>query len=202
VFDAYFVGLSAGQALQFAEMEEFLASFGKERTPWSAPHSKRSVPLTPGAASSLEPISQWRSLTLTILKKDAANKMQAETSSITDAVVARVNSILDSITETTRTEARDQALTALVASAIELSRLLVIQKAVFKVWMPEILPHQKTMFDASTMEDIGGEDEESLAQREICCITFPGIIKTGDENGGHQQYRNIISKARVLCRPE
>lgn len=153
-------------------------------------------------ASSAEPISQWRSLTLTILKKDAANKMQTETAEITETVVSRVNSILDSVTEAARTEARDQSLAALVASSIELSRLLVIQKAVFKVSMPEILPHQKTMFDSSTMEDIGGEDEESLTQREICCITFPGIIKTGDENGGHQQYRNVISKARVLCRPE
>lgn len=31
VFDTYFVGLSAGQALQFAEMEEFLSSFSKIR---------------------------------------------------------------------------------------------------------------------------------------------------------------------------
>lgn len=130
--------------------------------------------------------------------------MKTETSNVTETVVSRVNSMLDSITETKTTETRDQALTALVASAIELSRLLVIQKAAFKVWMPEILPHQRTMFDPATMEDIGGEDEESLAEREICCITFPGIIKTGDENGGghSQQYRNVISKARVLCRPE
>lgn len=77
-----------------------------------------------------------------------------------------------------------------------------VQKAVFKVSMPEILPYQKIMFDAATMEDIGGEDEEHLAGREICCVTFPGIIKRGDENGGQLQFRNFISKARVLCSPE
>lgn len=54
------------------------------------------------------------------------------------------------------------------------------------------------------MEDIGGEelDEDGLAEREICCVTFPGIIKTGDENGGQLHYRNVIAKARVLCSPE
>lgn len=52
------------------------------------------------------------------------------------------------------------------------------------------------------MEDLGGEDEESLTGREICCVAFPGVIKHGDEHGGHLQYRNVILKARVLCSPE
>lgn len=68
--------------------------------------------------------------------------------------------------------------------------------------MPAILPHQQVMFEAETMEDLGGEDEEALDGREICCVAFPGIIKHGDENGGHMQYRNVIVKARVLCSPE
>ncbi|KAK3946397.1 hypothetical protein QBC46DRAFT_415392 [Diplogelasinospora grovesii] len=180
VFDAYFVGLSSDQAQQFTHMETLLASY----------------------AGSPEPINQWRSLTLTILKREAAQKMQVETSRVTETVVSRVNALLSSITDTKPTEARDQGLAALVNSAIDLSRLFVVQKAVFKVSMPEILPHQKIMFDPATMEDIGGEDEESLTEREICCVTFPGIIKRGDENGGHLQYRNVISKARVLCSPE
>ncbi|KAK3321024.1 hypothetical protein B0T19DRAFT_255693 [Cercophora scortea] len=180
VFDAYFVGLTSEQAQQLAQVEALLGSF----------------------ATSPEPISQWRSMTLTILKKEADQRMQTETSSLTEAVVTKVNSILDAITDTTSTDARDQALAGLVAVSIELSRLLVVQKALFRVTMPEILPHQKTMFDATTMEDMGGEDEDSLAEREICCVTFPGIIKRGDESGGHLQYRNVISKARVLCSPE
>jgi hypothetical protein len=90
-----------------------------------------------------------------------------------------------------------------VSAAIELSRLLAVQKAVFRVEMPEVLPHQRTVFDAETMEDVGGEDEDSLVDREICCVTFPGIVKRGDETGAHLlQYRNVIHKARVLCRPE
>jgi hypothetical protein len=128
--------------------------------------------------------------------------MQSETAAVTDTIVAKVNRLLDTITNTTTNDARDQGLQALVSSAIELSRLLAVQKAVFKIELPEILPHQRIMFDTETMEDIGGEDEDSLADREICCVTFPGIIKRGDESGGHLQYRNVISKARVVCSPE
>ncbi|KAB5585846.1 hypothetical protein GE09DRAFT_1210433 [Coniochaeta sp. 2T2.1] len=180
VFDAYFVGLSDEQSREFAQMEQFLASF----------------------ASSAEPINQWRSSTLTILKKEAPAEMQHDTAHITETIVSRVKAILDSITDGKSNETRDQGLRPLVASAIELSRLLVVQKAVLKVYMPEILPYQKTVFDPATMEDIGGEDEETLVDREICCVTFPGIIKRGDENGGQLQYLNVISKARVLCSPE
>lgn len=180
VFDAYFVGLTAEQSRDLAQMERLLASF----------------------APSSEPINQWRSSTLTILKREAGTRMQNETSRVTETVLSRVNALLDSITDGQASETRDQGLRTLVASAIELSRLLVVQKAVLKVWMPEILPHQRTSFDPATMEDIGGEDEESLADREICCVTFPGIIKRGDENGEQLQFRNVISKARVLCSPE
>lgn len=154
------------------------------------------------AASSPESVNQWRSLTLTTIKKDASEKLEIETSKIVETVVSKVNGLLDPLTNTKSTEARDQGLQALVHSAIELSRLLAVQKAVFKIEMPDILPHQCTMFNGEIMEDIGGEDEDSLAEREICCVTFPGIIKRGDESGGHLQYRNVISKAKVLCSPE
>lgn len=93
---------------------------------------------------------------------------------------------------------------SLITTSIELSRLLGVQKAVFKVFMPDIQPYQRILFDATAMEDIGGEDldEDGLAEREIYCVVFPGIIKRGDENGGQLQFRNVIAKARVLCCPE
>ena len=120
-------------------------------------------------------------------------------------IISRANRLLDSITTTTdvsASDARDQALRVLVNSAVVLSRQLAVQKAVFKVTMPYILPHQQTPFDASQMEDIGGEDEEDLTAREICCVTYPSIVKFGDEHGGNPQLRNVIAKARVLCSPE
>ena len=92
----------------------------------------------------------------------------------------------------------------LVKNSIELARLLVVQKARLRVYMPAILPHQQVLFEPDTMEDMGGEEDEddNLASREISCVVFPGVIKHGDENGGHMQYRNVIVKARVLCSPE
>ncbi len=125
--------------------------------------------------------------------------MQADTARVTDDVVGRVNSILDEITDARSSDARNSALRALVASAVDLSRLLVAQKAEFRVSIPEILPHQRILFDPATMEDMGGEDEDSLSRREICCVAFPGIIKRGDETGGQLRYTNVISKAKVLC---
>ncbi|GKT86969.1 hypothetical protein Ct61P_04819 [Colletotrichum tofieldiae] len=100
------------------------------------------------------------------------------------------------------TDARDAALRALVVSAADLARQLAVQKAVFRVFVPDIVPHQRTRFDPATMEDIGGEDEDELARRDIACVTFPGVMKRGDESGGHMQYQNVIAKARVLCSPE
>lgn len=196
VFDAYFVGLPDEVAGQIKQVEAFLSS-----SKLLQPHMEDAM-LIVRTASSPESINQWRSLTLAMFKRDASERVQAETLRVVNAVVSKVNKILDSITNTASTEARDQGLQALLNNAIELSRLLAVQKAVFRIEMPEILPHQRIMFDSETMEDIGGEDEDSLAHREISCVTFPGIVKRGDESGGHLQYRNVICKAKVLCSPE
>ncbi|KAI2468256.1 hypothetical protein F4781DRAFT_275694 [Annulohypoxylon bovei var. microspora] len=179
IFNAYFVGVPKDQADQLAHVEKYLASL-----------------------SSVEAMNQWRATTLTMLRKEAARRMQEETTLVIESVISKVNHILDAITDANATDARDHALRTLVHGAVELSRLLVVQKATFKVYMPQVLPHQRTLFEASIMEDIGAEDEESLSGREICCVTFPGIIKNGDENGSHPQFTNVVAKARVLCTPE
>ncbi|CAK7268084.1 hypothetical protein SEPCBS119000_002881 [Sporothrix epigloea] len=182
VFDSYFIGLPSDQAAQFSQVEALLNVF----------------------AGSAEPINEWRALTLAIISKDAGQQLPAEMARVADDVVARVNEVLDSITDVQRSDTRDQALRQLVASALELARLLMAQKAIFRVIMPPVVPHQQVLFDAATMEDIGAEevDDDGLSQREIACVTFPGIIKRGDETGGHLQYTNVICKARVLCAAE
>ncbi|KAI1766567.1 hypothetical protein GGR53DRAFT_464243 [Hypoxylon sp. FL1150] len=179
IFDCYFIGLPKDQANQLAQMEKYLTSI-----------------------SSIEAVNQWRAMTLTMLRKEATSRMQEETELATETVISRVNHILDAITDASATAARDHALRALVQNSVELARLLVVQKATFKVYMPKIFPHQRILFEASSMEDIGAEDEDSLAGREICCVTFPGVIKTGDENGSHPQFTNVVAKARVLCNTE
>lgn len=137
-----------------------------------------------------------------MLRRECIPKMQQETDAVTQSVMARINRILNTITDAKATDVRDQALRVLVLNSINLARLLVAQKAIFKVTMPKIVPYQRVLFEAETMDHIGEEEEDSLTSREICCVTFPGIIKTGDENGKHLQYRNVISKATVLCSPE
>ncbi|KAI1481264.1 hypothetical protein F4774DRAFT_46173 [Daldinia eschscholtzii] len=179
VFDAYFVGLPEDQTQQLTQIEKYLRSI-----------------------SSIEAVNQWRATTLTILRKEATPRMQEEMTLVIESVISRVNHILDTITDASATEARDNALRVLVHNSVELARLLVVQKATFKVYMPKIFPHQRILFETSTMEDIGAEDEDNLAGREICCVTFPGITKTGDENGDHPHFKNVVAKARVLCNPE
>ncbi|KAF7543198.1 hypothetical protein G7Z17_g10923 [Cylindrodendrum hubeiense] len=180
VFDSYYVGLSDEQEQQFRQMEKLLSSF----------------------AASDEPVNQWRSSTLTILRRDAPSELADAAAALSEAALSRITRLLDALAGTSPSEARDSGLRVLVNNSIELARLLVVQRAVLRIHMPPILPHQRVMFEPETMEDLGGEDEEALATREICCVAFPGVIKHGDENGGHLQYRNVIVKARVLCSPE
>ncbi|KAK8087016.1 hypothetical protein PG994_001990 [Apiospora phragmitis] len=181
IFSQYFVGLSEEQSSKFNEMERFLSSTSSDAT-----------------------VNQWRAMTLNMMRKDSSSpSLQSQTDVVVDNIISRLNRLLDSITaDAGASEARDQSLRALVTSAVVLSRQLAVQKAVFKVTMPYILPHQTIPFDAAEMEDIGGEDEEDLASREICCVTCPSIVKFGDEHGGNPQLRNVIAKARVLCSPE
>jgi hypothetical protein len=171
--------------------------------------------LTPNGdlPASTDPVNQWRSSTLALLRREA-HHLHDNTDTFAEAVISRIAHLLDRIitssppsatpsTSTSNSTARDSALRVLVKNSIELARLLVVQKARLRVYMPSILPHQQVLFEPDTMEDIGGEeDEENLASREINCVVFPGVIKHGDENGGHMQYRNVIVKARVLCSPE
>ncbi|EFW98807.1 hypothetical protein CMQ_4659 [Grosmannia clavigera kw1407] len=182
VFAAYYVGLSSELAAQLSQIEAALLSY----------------------AGSAGPINQWRALTLAIVSRDAAKQLPPETDRLIDDVVGRISSVLDratTTTTTTSTDDRNQALRLLVAGAVDLSRLLVAQRAVFRIFMPNPTPHQQLLFDPSTMEDLGCEedDDDGLARREVAFLAFPGIIKHGDETGGQLQYRNVICKARVTC---
>jgi activating signal cointegrator complex subunit 1 len=147
-------------------------------------------------------MNQWRSTTLALLRKEAAQKLQRETAAVVEAVIAQVNGILSAISDAQSSEPRDQSLRVLITSSIDLSRLLRVQKAIFTVIMPSIEDHQRTMFDTESMDDIGGEDEDTLHEREIRCVTFPGIVKSGDENGESSHLRNVVAKIRVLCAPD
>ncbi|RFU31989.1 hypothetical protein B7463_g4391, partial [Scytalidium lignicola] len=175
IFESYFVGLSDEQADQLKNVEKLMSGFG-----------------------STESLNQWRSITLVMFRKGGLEKMEKETAAVMEKLVYQINHIMDSISDVQKSEARDQPLKAMITNAIDLSRLLRIQKAVFSIVMPSIEEHQRTMFDVESMEDIGGEDEDTLQEKEIFCVTFPGIVKIGDENGEHTHLRNIVAKAKSL----
>ena len=149
-----------------------------------------------------EDVNQWRSSTPGVInKKGCLDHLAPRTNEIASSLVSEIMGILQDITDIGAGEQRDTALRALILEAISLSRMLRVQKANFKLLMPVIEEHQINTFDAETMDDIGGEDEETLEGREILCITFPGVLKEGDENGQRLQLRNVIAKAKVLCSP-
>lgn len=202
VFGAYFVGLPQEQTDRLKEVEQFLRSICKA-IPACA--SARSTPANTTQAGSDEPINHWRSTTLSILHR-AADPLAPETTALIASTSSRITALLTSITDARPSDpSRDAPLNTLISSSVDLARRLAVQRAEFRVWMPELAAHQRAVFEARSMEDIGGEEydaEEGLDEREIWCVAFPGVIKRGDESGGQLQFENVVAKARVLCRPE
>jgi hypothetical protein len=181
VFGRYFVGLPEEKERGLREFEGWLREASRDG----------------------EDVNQWRSSTLGVInKKGCLDHLAPRTDEIASSLVSEIMGILQDITDIGAGEQRDTALKALIFEAISLSRMLRVQKADFKLVMPVIEGHQINTFDAETMDDIGGEDEETLEGREILCITFPGVLKEGDENGQRLQLRNVIAKAKVLCSPD
>jgi hypothetical protein len=88
-----------------------------------------------------------------------------------------------------------QVLRALVANAVDIAHQLRSQRAMFRTYMP-----YGELFDPATMEDVGGEEDDALAQqRSVSCVVFPAVVKNGDEKGTQLHLENVIIKARVLC---
>ncbi|KAL7806269.1 hypothetical protein V8C44DRAFT_339459 [Trichoderma aethiopicum] len=217
VFNAYYVGLSEQETQHIQQMERLLSSLcsstdvvNQWRSSTLALLRREAHHLHDNTDAFAEAVMAriTHLLDSIITTSPPASTIPASTTSTATSPTstttpAAISSSL-SAHQTTTTTARDSALRVLVKNSIELARLLVVQKARLRVYMPSILPHQQVLFEPDTMEDMGGEEDEddSLASREISCVVFPGVIKHGDENGGHMQYRNVIVKARVLCSPE
>lgn len=180
VFDAYYVGIPPGRASELRNIETYLSSLTEDPTS----------------------VNQWRSTTLAVLRKNTSKELENATELFTNSLLLRIDTILCNLTDGQSTPARFQSLRVLLQSAIDLSRLLRVQKAIFKATMPVIEAHQINTFEGELMEDIGGEEEDGLEGREIRCVTFPGITKEGDESGEQSQLRNVIAKVRVLCSPD
>lgn len=180
VFETYFVGLPEEQEEQLRSFEAWLRATAKNKAD----------------------LNSWRAATLGALNTNSmAGDLEWRTEQVIHAVGKEVMDLLGVVTttEAPSAESMSSQLHALIKEAITLSRTLRVQKALFTLWMPIIRQHELHHFDAETMEDIGGEDEESLQGREVLCITFPGVMKEGDENGERMELRNCIAKAKGLC---
>ncbi|OBT53451.1 hypothetical protein VE04_06899 [Pseudogymnoascus sp. 24MN13] len=181
VFQRYFVGLPEEREKELIGFEAWLAS-------------------TSGSAGD---VNQWRSSTLGLInKKGSLDNLGVKTEEVAASVVREAMAILEDITDVERDAGREVTLRALIIEAITLSRMLRVQKASFKPIMTVVEGHQINIFDSETMDDIGGEDEETLEGRDILCMTFPGVLKEGDENGQRMQLRKIIARSKVLCSPD
>jgi activating signal cointegrator complex subunit 1 len=176
IFDKCFIGLSAAKEAELNNFESYLASISRDSTD----------------------VNQWRSTTLSIIMRSSSDQ-DKYIDEAAGTVIEKINNIMGDITDVSATQSRDQPLRVLVNSCIELARKLRVQKAKFRTIMPVIEGHQINLFDAQTMEDVGGEDEDTLQGREILCVTFLGILKEGDESGQRLQLRNVIARAKVLC---
>ncbi|OTA04062.1 hypothetical protein A9Z42_0046070 [Trichoderma parareesei] len=214
VFNAYYVGLSEQETQHIQQMERLLSSLcsstdvvNQWRSSTLALLRREAHHLHDNTDAFAEAVmARITHLLDSIITTSPSTSSSSSSSTTTTTTTSSSSSSTSAATSANsqQTTARDSALRVLVKNSIELARLLVVQKARLRVYMPSILPHQQVLFEPDTMEDMGGEEDEddNLASREISCVVFPGVIKHGDENGGHMQYRNVIVKARVLCSPE
>ena len=102
-------------------------------------------------------VNQWRSTTLNILRSGSMEQLRPGTEAAVGSVVFKINRIMDDISDAEASDARDESLKVLINSAIELSRLLRVQKAVFKTVMPVLEAHHINRFDSEIMEVLVGK---------------------------------------------
>lgn len=178
IFNSYYVGLPEERAFELRNLEDYLEK------------------ATGDSASS----NQLRSTTLSIVQKSAPLDVETARESIINNIVDHLDRLAIHTMDLKLSDNAKSSFRVLISSAVDLARLLRVQKAIFEPMMPLVEPHHIHTFDADTMEDIGGEDEDGLQGREIRCVAFPGIVKRGDISGENtSELRNVIAKARVLC---
>lgn len=181
IFDDYYVGLPPERALELRNMEAYLFK----------------------ATGDMVSPNHLRSTTLSAIHKAQSMEVTEASSHIVGRIGKCVEDIACETMELELSETSKASLNSILESAVDLARLLRIQKALFTAVMPVLEPHHVNKFDAEMMEDVGGEDDIALEGQEIKCIVFPGLVKQGDISGQHtSDLRNVIAKARVLCSPD
>ncbi|KAI6889687.1 hypothetical protein KC359_g267 [Hortaea werneckii] len=137
--------------------------------------------------------AKWRTATVEAVCQDAVfqDLLQKANEGVADSICHS----LYKLTEIDIGESGRTSLIGIIKRAASLAHLFSFQQAQYQF----LRPNPGTPFDTETMEDIA-EDGEELSSSVISCVTFPSIIKNGDECGDNNHLRNVIMKSRVLCR--
>ncbi|KAI7215238.1 hypothetical protein KC333_g5560 [Hortaea werneckii] len=136
---------------------------------------------------------KWRAATVEAVCQSAV--FQDHLQKANESVAESICHSLHKLTEIDAGEGGKTSLIGIIKRAASLAHLFSFQQAQYQF----LLPNPGTPFDAEKMEDIA-EDGEKLSSSVISCVTFPFIIKNGDECGENTHLRNVIMKSRVLCR--
>ena len=163
----------------------------KEREQWCADLLKAAESMQKALGS--QAYDKWRAATVEAVCQSAVYQDLLQKAN--EGVAESICHSLYTLTEIDAGEGGKTSLIGIIKRAASLAHLFSFQQAQYQ--FP--LPNPGTPFDGETMEDIA-EDGEELSSSVISCVTFPSIIKNGDECGDNTHLRNVIMKSRVLCR--
>ena len=112
---------------------------------------------------------------------DLRSKIDAATERQKAQLMREISNVLSALTNIELNESQQTGLDRIVGNAIELSRILKLQQAVYECVFPAMDDSGCLHFDKDLMEDVYNEEETS--DTLVRCVTFPALIKTGDEHG-------------------
>ncbi|KAI5203294.1 hypothetical protein E4T38_05202 [Aureobasidium subglaciale] len=163
--------------------------------------------------------NDWRKTTHNYLKQgndDLEKRYQDSQAKAQAHLVEHVCKIMSALTGLTVVEEQGRTLSSVVKHAVSLSQVLGCQRATYRCFLPEADAEDDIEFDYTTMEDLMNEQEEDGLAKDIRCVVFPALQKTGGETGdnvrhpysvkparltnpGQMNVMNVLMKAKVLC---
>ncbi|KAI5256322.1 hypothetical protein E4T42_01550 [Aureobasidium subglaciale] len=163
--------------------------------------------------------NDWRKTTHNYLKQgndDLEKRYQDSQAKAQAHLVEQVCKIMSALTGLTVVEEQGRTLSSVVKHAVSLSQVLGCQRATYRCFLPEADAEDDIEFDYTTMEDLMNEQEEDGLAKDIRCVVFPALQKTGGETGenvrhpysvkparltnpGQMNVMNVLMKAKVLC---
>ncbi|KAI5269887.1 hypothetical protein E4T47_06671 [Aureobasidium subglaciale] len=163
--------------------------------------------------------NNWRTTTHDYLKQgndDLEKRYQDSQAKAQAHLVEQVCKIMSALTGLTVVEEQRRTLSSVVEHAVSLSQVLGRQRATYRCFLPEADAQDDIEFDYTTMEDLMNEQEEDGLAKDITCVVFPALQKTGGETGesvrhpysvkrvrltnpGQMDVMNVLMKAKVLC---